>query len=108
MADLVIGPLNKLSRVIKYNYCGPGTKLGERIAFDDPNYRNPINNLDSICQQRDIGYSNAASLADKHKTNDLMLERISQIPYMQRPWEDNNCPCRRIGNKISRSKTHHV
>ena len=23
----------------KYNYCGPGTKLVERLASDDPSYR---------------------------------------------------------------------
>ena len=69
----------------KYNYCGPGTKLEGRLASKDPKYRDPINNLDSICQKHDIDYSNASSLADKHKADDLMLKRISEIPYMQRP-----------------------
>ena len=42
----------------KYNYCGPGTKLEERLASNEPKYRDPINNLDSICQKHDIDYSN--------------------------------------------------
>ena len=29
----------------KYNYCGPGTKLEERLASSDPKIRDPINNL---------------------------------------------------------------
>ena len=70
----------------KYNYCGPGTKLSERLASDDPKRREPINNLDAICQQHDIDYSNAKSLADKHEADRTMLRKISEIPYMQRPW----------------------
>ena len=70
----------------KYNYCGPGTKLEQRLASNDPKYRDPINNLDSICQKHDIDYSNAKSLADKHTADELMLKRISKIPYKDRPW----------------------
>ena len=40
----------------KYNYCGPGTKLEERLNSGDPKYRDPINKLDAICQQHDIAY----------------------------------------------------
>ena len=50
----------------KYNYCGPGTKLEERLASNDPKYRDPINDLDKICQSHDIAYSKSKSLADKH------------------------------------------
>ena len=70
----------------KYNYCGPGTKLEERLASDDPKYREPINKLDAICQQHDIDYSNAQSSSDKHAADDIMLQRISEIPYRERPW----------------------
>ena len=28
----------------KCNYCGPGTKLEERLASNDSSYRDPINN----------------------------------------------------------------
>ena len=70
----------------KYNYCGPGTKLEERLASDDPKYREPINKLDAICQQHDVDYSNARSLSDKHAADDVMLQRISEIPYRERPW----------------------
>ena len=70
----------------KYNYCGPGTKLKERLASNEPKYRDPINSLDSICQKHDIDYSKAKTLSDKHKADGLMLKRISEIPYMERPW----------------------
>ena len=70
----------------KYNYCGPGTKLEERLTSNDPKIRDPINNLDAICQKHDIAYSEAKSLKDKHKADDVMLDEISKIPYMKRPW----------------------
>ena len=70
----------------KYNCCGPGTKLEERLASNDPKVRDPINNLDSICQRHDIAYSRAKNLKDKHAADDIMLDEISQIPYMKRPW----------------------
>ena len=60
--------------------------MNERLASNDPNYREPINNLDSICQKHDIDYNNATSLADKPKADDLMIKGISEIPYMQIPW----------------------
>ena len=70
----------------KYNYCGPGTKLEERLTSNDPKIRDPINNLDSICQRHDVAYSKAKTLKDKHKADDVMLDEISKIPYMKRPW----------------------
>ena len=56
----------------KYNYCGPGTKLEERLTSNDPKIRDPINNLDAICQKHDIAYNEAKSLKDKHKADDVM------------------------------------
>ena len=70
----------------KYNYCGPGTKLDERLASSNPKIRDPINNLDAICLKHDIAYSKAKDLKDKHIADDQMLKDISIIPYMKRPW----------------------
>ena len=94
----------------KYNYCGPGTKLEERLASNDPKYRDPINNLDSICQKHDIDYSNAKSLADKHKADDLMLKRISEIPFKNRPWGTSGVQAliaskRKIGMGMKKKKS---
>ena len=68
-----------------YNYCGPGTRLEERLNHPDPKVREPIDKLDAICQGHDIKYSQAKSLEDKHKA-DEMLDEISKIPYKDRPW----------------------
>jgi len=48
--------LNKLNTVMPelhlpgYNYCGPFTKMGKRLARDDE----PVNKLDAVCKERDI------------------------------------------------------
>lgn len=51
-----------------YRYCGPGTKLKERLARGDP----PINKLDSYCKEHDIFYSQNSDTASRNKA-DLQL-----------------------------------
>ena len=70
----------------KYNYCGPGTKLQHRLNHPDPKVREPISNLDAICQKHDIAYYNVKSLKDKHKAEDEMLSAIKKILWKDRPW----------------------
>ena len=51
-----------------YSYCGPGTKLKERLARGDA----PINKLDSHCRDHDIFYSKNPDTAARNKA-DLKL-----------------------------------
>ena len=60
----------------KYNYCGPNTRLEERLARGDEG----INRLDQVCKQHDIDYSNALSLSDKHSADQKMIDAIEQFP----------------------------
>ena len=60
----------------KYNFCGPNTRLEERLARGDEG----INRLDQVCKQHDIDYSNAESLADKHKADQKMIDSINAFP----------------------------
>lgn len=52
-----------------YQYCGPGTKLQERLARGDSG----INGLDKACKEHDIAYSQYKDLKERHKA-DLVLE----------------------------------
>ena len=71
----------------KYNYCGPGTKLEDRLNSNDPKCRDPINKLDAVCQQPDIAYNEAGdNLAKKHAADKIMEDSIKEIPFGQRPW----------------------
>jgi len=45
-----------------YNYCGPGTKLRERLLRDDK----PVNSLDEACQMHDMHYGLFKDTKDRH------------------------------------------
>ena len=60
----------------KYNYCGPNTRLEERLARGDEG----INRLEQVCKQHDIDCSNAESLADKHIADQKMIDSINAFP----------------------------
>ena len=52
-----------------YQYCGPGTKLRERLDRGDKG----INTLESLCKEHDIAYDRSNSLTDRQKA-DYILE----------------------------------
>lgn len=49
----------------KYQYCGPGTKLDERLARGDPG----INGLDKLCKDHDIAYATHKDSAERYKAD---------------------------------------
>lgn len=78
------GLINKLidklpfeAHIPGYKFCGPGTKLDERIARGD----RPINLLDSACKEHDIAYSKTSDLSQRHIADGILqqkaLERIN-------------------------------
>lgn len=56
-----------------YNYCGPGTKLRQRLAQGDRG----INPLDELCKHHDIAYSKSSDLKERHKA-DLVLLKMAK------------------------------
>lgn len=56
-----------------YNFCGPGTKLRQRLARGDKG----INLLDEYCKQHDIAYSKSKSILDRHKA-DIVLMKLAR------------------------------
>lgn len=53
-----------------YNYCGPGTKLQERLSSGDKG----VNKLDEYCRDHDISYNNSNNLKDRHKADIILLK----------------------------------
>lgn len=53
-----------------YQYCGPGTRLQERLERGDPG----INPLDKACKEHDIAYSQHEDLSTRHRA-DKQLQR---------------------------------
>lgn len=54
-----------------YQYCGPGTKLEERLKRGDPG----INPLDSACKEHDIAYSNNSDSVNRAVADRILAEK---------------------------------
>lgn len=57
-----------------YNYCGPGTKLQQRLSQGDKG----INKLDEYCKYHDISYNNSTSLKDRHKADIKLMKQAEK------------------------------
>lgn len=53
-----------------YQFCGPGTRLGQRLARGDPG----VNPLDAACKEHDIAYSSHQDVKSRHLA-DAVLEQ---------------------------------
>lgn len=74
---LVNSLINKLPfelHLPSYNFCGPGTKLKERLARGDRG----INQLDEACREHDIAYS---------KSNNLNYRQIADKILSEKSWQ---------------------
>lgn len=57
-----------------YSYCGPGTKLKERLSRGD----RPINGLDEACRTHDIAYSKYSDSARRARADSELAEKAWQ------------------------------
>lgn len=62
-----------------YSYCGPGTKLQERLARGSQ----PINELDRSCQEHDIFYHNEKDTKQRHKADKILANAAMQRFHSQ-------------------------
>lgn len=66
--------INKLpfeAHIPSYNFCGPGTKLQERLKRGDRG----INQLDEACRTHDIAYSTSKDLESRHKADKILRDQ---------------------------------
>jgi hypothetical protein len=54
-----------------YQFCGPGTRLKERLARGDKG----INPLDAACRDHDIAYSQSNELVDRHAADKVLADK---------------------------------
>lgn len=57
-----------------YQYCGPGTKLQQRLAKGDPG----INKLDQACKEHDIAYSKYSDTTNRSIADRVLAEKAWQ------------------------------
>lgn len=66
--------INKLpfeAHLPSYNFCGPGTKLQERLKRGDRG----INQLDEACRDHDIAYSTSKDLESRHQADKILRDK---------------------------------
>lgn len=83
--------INKLPfemHIPSYHYCGPGTKLKERLARNDPG----INELDRACKEHDIAYS----LTDDRKRRNVADEILASAAWKRVKASDSS-----IGERLA-------
>lgn len=71
-----------------YQYCGPGTRLKERLARGDPG----INGLDRACKTHDIAYS---------RYKDSENRRQADIELAERAWQRFKASDSSLGEKAA-------
>lgn len=54
-----------------YRFCGPGTKLEERLQRGDA----PKNELDAACREHDIAYAQSKDLKRRHEADKILVEK---------------------------------
>jgi len=59
----------------KYSFCGPGTRVGTRLA---EGYEG-VNSLDKACKQHDIYYSQYKKTKDRNKADDVLAQEATRI-----------------------------
>ena len=59
-----------------YQFCGPGTRLNERLARGDQG----VNKLDEACREHDIAYRNFSDLSTRHRADrDLEFKAFDRV-----------------------------
>lgn len=87
---LVNSVINKLPFELHlpgYQYCGPGTKLSERLARGDPG----INPLDRACKEHDIAYS---------KSKDITTRNQADLQLAEKAWQRVKAKDSKLGERV--------
>ena len=60
--------------VPNHNFCGPGTRIRERLARGDKG----VNPLDEACKKHDISYLNSKELKDRHQADRELVQEAKK------------------------------
>lgn len=74
--------INKTGREIHlpgYNFCGPGTKLNERLDSSDNPITRPVNAIDEACMRHDISYRDNKDLESRQLADVELIHGLNAI-----------------------------
>lgn len=74
LLNSAINNLNFEAHLPGMNFCGPGTRLKERLARGDQ----PVNKLDSLCLKHDLFYDREKETTKRHEADRILAEGALQ------------------------------
>lgn len=78
----IVNWLNKAGKefhIPGYNFCGPGTKLKQRLDSNDNAITKPVNAIDRACMTHDIAYRDNKDLKRRHKADAKLINDLNDI-----------------------------
>ena len=84
----IVGMINKTGKefhIPGYNFCGPGTKLKQRLdANDNPiPGSEPVNDIDRACMKHDINYRDNKDLASRHVADAQLIGDLNALKNLK-------------------------
>ena len=75
----LINKTGKEFHVPGYNFCGPGTKLSERLDSNDNPITRPVNAIDKACMKHDIAYRDNKDLRSRQKADVKLIHDLNSL-----------------------------
>ena len=66
-----------------YNFCGPGTKLKQRLDEDDNPITPPVNSIDTACMKHDIAYRDNKDLSSRHEADVKLIHDLNALDNLK-------------------------
>ena len=66
-----------------YNFCGPGTKLNEKLDSNDNPITQPVNAIDKACMKHDIAYRDNKDLPSRQKADVKLIHDLNSLDNLK-------------------------
>ena len=78
-----INKAGKEFHVPGYNFCGPGTKLNERLGPGDNPVTKPVNDIDRACMKHDIAYRDNKDLRSRQEADVELIHDLNALKNLK-------------------------
>ena len=79
----LINKTGKELHVPGYNFCGPGTKLNERLGPGDNPVTKPVNAIDRACMKHDIAYRDNKDLRSRQEADVELIHDLNALKNLK-------------------------
>ena len=82
----IVSLINKTGKefhIPGYNFCGPGTKLSERLDSNDNPITQPVNDIDRACMKHDIAYRDNKDLRSRQEADVKLIHDLNELDNLK-------------------------